>query len=114
MTRLEVAKQLGLTKHQVAYREKILDIIGQEYTEKNIELIRNKRNFKVKDKRNFKVKDKPFRSPVKFEIIRLHLLGKSNYTIGILTKIHWRQISNTINEYINNDRCILIDSSINN
>lgn len=106
MTRLEVAKHLGLTKHQVAYREKILDIIGQEYTEKNIELIRNKRKFKVKDK--------PFRSPVKFEIIRLHLLGKSNYTIGILTKIHWRQISNTINEYINNDRCILIDSNINN
>ena len=106
MTRLEVAKQLGLTKHQVQYREKILDIIGQPYTEKNIELIRNKRNFKVKDK--------PFRSPVKFEIIRLHLLGKSNYTIGQLTKIHWRQISNTINEYINNDRSIFIDSSINN
>lgn len=106
MTRLEVAKQLGLTKHQVQYREKILDIIGQPYTKKNIELIRNKRNFKVKDK--------PFRSPVKFEIIRLHLLGKSNYTIGQLTKIHWRQISNTINEYINNDRSIFIDSSINN
>jgi len=105
MTRLEVAKQLGLTKHQVQYREKILDILGQPYTEKNIELIRNKRNFKIKDK--------PFRSPVKFEIIRLHLLGKSNYTIGQLTKIHWRQISNTINEYINNDRCILVDSKIN-
>jgi len=105
MTRLEVAKHLGLTKHQVAYREKILDIIGQPYTEKNIELIRNKRNFKIKDK--------PFRSPVKFEIINLHLSGKSNYTIGQLTKTHWRQISNTINEYINNDKCIFVDSKIN-
>lgn len=106
MTRLEVAKKLGLTKHQVQYREKILDILGQPYTEKNIELIRNKRNLKVKNK--------PFNSPVKFEVIRLHLLGKSNYTIGQLTKIHWRQISNTINEYMKNDRSIFIDSSINN
>lgn len=105
MTRVEVAKELGLTKHQVQYREKILGILGQPYTEKNIELIRNKRNFKIKDK--------PFRSPVKFEIIRLHLLGKSNYTIGQLTKIHWRQINNTIAEYINNDRSIFIESKMN-
>ena len=48
MTRLELAKQLNLTKAQVYYREKVLGIIGQDYTEKNIELIRNKRNFKSK------------------------------------------------------------------
>lgn len=105
MTRLEVAKQLGLTKHQVQYREKILDILGQPYTEKNIELIRNKRNFKKKDRE--------FLSPVKFEIINLHLKGISNYNIGEMTKIHWRQINNTIAEYINNDRSIFVESKMN-
>lgn len=39
MTRVELAKQLNLTKAQVYYREKVLGIIGQDYTEKNIELI---------------------------------------------------------------------------
>lgn len=105
MTRVELAKQLGLTKTQVYYREKVLGIIGQEYTEKNIELIRNKRNFKKKDR--------AFLSPVKFEIINLHLKGISNYNIGEMTKIHWRQINNTIAEYINNDRSIFVESKMN-
>ena len=105
MTRVELAKQLGLTKHQVQYREKILGILGQPYTEKNIELIRNKRNFKKKDRK--------FLSPVKFEIINLHLKGISNYNIGEITKIHWRQINNTISEYINNDRSIFVESKMN-
>ena len=61
MTRVELSKELNLTKAQVYYREKVLGIIGQDYTEKNIELIRNKRNFKKKDRK--------FLSPVKFEII---------------------------------------------
>ena len=105
MPRVELAKQLGLTKHQVQYREKILGILGQPYTEKNIELIRNKRNFKKKDRK--------FLSPVKFEIINLHLKGISNYNIGEITKIHWRQINNTISEYINNDRSIFVESKMN-
>ena len=105
MTRKDIAEMLGITKESVYYREKKLGILGQPYTEINIMLLTAKpKNAKLVRK---------YLSPVKIEIINLHLLGKSNYNIGEITKIHWRQINNTIAEYINNDRSIFVESKLN-
>jgi len=105
ITRHDIADMLGLTANQVYYRERILGIQGQEYTDYNIRLIENQ--CKTANKK------KEFRSAIKIEIINLHIFGHSKNKIKELTRLHWRQIKNTIEEWIDNENCIFVDSKIN-
>jgi len=105
LSRMEVSEITGINYFTVYDREKKLGIFGKRYTDKNIELIKN---FEKKKKQV--VNDK-----IKISVIQMYLITKDNSYRNISERLGMckQKVGKIIKEWIDNDKCILVDSKIN-
>lgn len=104
----EVSKTLVLPYDKVRYRMMILNIDKSELTEQNIRRIKNFKPKKVKVVSIFGFKEKE-------KIINYYLLNKNNTYDNIRKELNFTlyQIAKTIDEYLMNDNCLIVESKIN-
>jgi len=103
-TRWELSKKLGISYQTIWNRENKLKILNKPYTNDRVNKIINYRKLRVVRHKKDKV-----------NIIDFFLHNFENTARQIAEKMSLKEsyVNKIINEYINNDRCILVDSKIN-
>lgn len=105
-TRIELCDALGLSYQTIWNREKNLGILNKRYSDPRVDQIINYKKKKKVAKNNKN----------KISIINFFINNFENSAKIIAKKMSLNEqyVNKVINEWLNNDKCILVDSKINN